>query len=97
MISAPVGGGGVMEKWIQGRKLHEFSVINQIQMRTRGEGVRKSDNFADIVSGSSQIFSSYSAKYIFLEMNVLVSGRCQAVPRRRRRRRRRQGERDTRG
>ena len=33
--------------------LREFHSINQIQMQTRGEGVNKSEHFADIISGSS--------------------------------------------
>ena len=42
-----------MEKRMQYRMLREFYSIDQFQMRTRGEGVKKSENFADIISGSS--------------------------------------------
>ena len=36
----------VMEKQMLYGRLHEFYSINQIQMRTSGEGVKKSENFA---------------------------------------------------
>ena len=31
----------------------EFYIINRIQMRTRGEGVKKSKNFGDFITGGS--------------------------------------------
>ena len=35
--------------------------MNQIQMQTRGEGVKKSENFTDIISGRSLIIALNSA------------------------------------
>ena len=31
--------------------MREFSTVDQSQMRTRGEGVKKSQNFADVIYG----------------------------------------------
>ena len=44
------GGYGKVDKG----RLREFYCINQILLRTRGEGVKKSENHADIISGSSR-------------------------------------------
>ena len=49
MMSASDGGGG---SWRCGRSKGGYSTINQIQMQTRGEGVKKSENFVDITSRS---------------------------------------------
>ena len=35
------------------RELRPFYCINQVQMRKRGEGVKKSEIFVDIINGSS--------------------------------------------
>ena len=53
MMSAWERVSGVMEKQTYLGRLHEFDNINQIQMQIGGEGVKKSENFADITSGSS--------------------------------------------
>ena len=42
-----------MEKQTQYGSLREFYSINQIQMQTRGVGVKKSKSFADVIYGSS--------------------------------------------
>ena len=34
--------------------LREFCSINQFQMQTRGEGVKKSENLADVINGCSR-------------------------------------------
>ena len=56
MMSASEGGGG------QGKEdvVRKFYTTNQIQMRTGG--VKKSKNFADIISGSSQATKVVSSK-----------------------------------
>ena len=46
------GGSGVMGKRTEEGRLCEFISMNQFQMRTRGEGVKISKNFVDIIYGS---------------------------------------------
>ena len=50
-MSAAQGEGG---SWESGHGLHEFDYVNQFQMRTTREGVKKSKFFVYIISGSSQ-------------------------------------------
>ena len=48
-------GRGVMEKWTDVvRRVARIYCINQFKMLTRGRGVNKSKNFADIISGNPQ-------------------------------------------
>ena len=49
-MSASVGGEGCHGKADAVRELGEFIITNQIQMRTSEEGVKKAENFADIIS-----------------------------------------------
>ena len=60
MMSASEGGGGHGKTDVEGG-LREFYRIKQIQMRTRGEGIKKSKHLVNIISGSSlirQLFES---------------------------------------
>ena len=41
-----------MEEGTLRGRLHKFYRMNEIQMRARGEGVKKSENLEDIKSGS---------------------------------------------
>ena len=54
MISASEGERGHGKADVVWR-LHEFCSINQFQMRTKGEGVKKSKNVADVINGCSPI------------------------------------------
>ena len=54
MMSASEGGGG---SWKSGRSKGgcvNFIVQTSCQARTRGEGVKKSENFADVIDGWPQ-------------------------------------------
>ena len=50
MTSALRGEGGVGPKDDEVRE-RGFSTVNLNQMRTRGEGVKKSENLADVING----------------------------------------------
>ena len=45
------GGRGVSPKEDVVREVGEFSTVDQSQMRTGGEGVKESQNFADVIYG----------------------------------------------
>ena len=61
MMSALEGGGGHGEAHRVGKVVLFFSK-NQIQMRTRGEGVKKSEIFLAIISGRSLgVWSSHQS------------------------------------
>ena len=49
MTSVPRGGGGVSGKADKVRELSKGGCVN---LRTRGKGVKKSKNFADVINGS---------------------------------------------
>ena len=52
-----------MEKRMKKGRLREFYIISHTQMQTRGEGVKKSKNFEDIISGSSLTARALSLAY----------------------------------
>ena len=65
MTSAPRGEGGFSEKADEVRELSKGSCVN---LQTRGEGVKKSENFADVINGSPQTARPVSPAFHFIHI-----------------------------